>query len=195
MRLIIQHRFILVLLFLSMLSGCVQDYVLSRPIIKQNPYWEIVEGCGYEHCGPMVDFLSSSDIRIRIEARYNYTREKIFVIEASFLDTDFYTLTSPKSDEYEFDSSAVMVKLGNGTVLKPKGFTCSYTRWDLEYLRSAPPLSGSIPISENHCFLLFFDYPTPSVEEEFTMNLDGLKRNGEAVEVPTVYFKKGISRY
>ncbi|MBI4825122.1 MAG: hypothetical protein HY807_01680 [Nitrospirae bacterium] len=181
-------RLILVLLFIAMLSGCIRrDHIISRPIINFNPNWTMVEECGYEGCLPMVDFLTSKDMKIRIQSFNHMENIGLFLVTVDFF--------SKNNSEFSFNHSDVIVKLGDGTVLKPKGFTCSYTRWDLEYLRSAPPLSGSIPISENNCFLLFFDYPSPSVEEEFEMNLDGLKRNGEAVEVPTVYFKKGISRY
>lgn len=178
----------------TLLQGCIpQDHIISRPTIEKNPEWEMVESCGYEGCRPMVDFLSATDIRIRMEA-FNHEQE-IFVIRVSFVGTDFYTLKSPQLDEYDYDPSAVTVKLSNDTVLKPKGFMCSYTKWDKQYLQSASAIDGSIPVKKNSCFLLFFDYPPPSVEEEFTMDLNGLKRNGNSVEIPTVFFKKGISRY
>jgi hypothetical protein len=151
----------------------------------------MLESCGYEGCTPMVDFLSAKDIRIRIEAFNHIKNPNLFLIRVGFVGKDFYTL---KSDEYEFEPSAVTVKLSNGTVLKPKGFTCSYTRWDKQYLQSAPAIERAMTMKRNSCFLLFFDYPPLSVEEEFTMNIYGLKRLGQPESIPTVYFRKAISR-
>lgn len=179
--------------FIGLLQGCIpQDHIISRPTIEKSPDWEMVESCECEGCLPMVDFLSAGDIRIRIQAFNHMKSPNLFLITVGFLGKDFYEL---KSDEYEFDSSAVTVKLSNGMVLKPKGFTCSYTKWDKQYLRSASAIEGAMPIQKNSCFLLFFDYPPPSVEEEFVLNLKGLKRKGKTVEVPIVLFKKGTSRY
>ena len=134
--------------------GCIaKDHIISRPTIKTNSDWQMVESCGYEGCRPMVDFLSTKDIRIRIEA-FNYMKSpNLFLITISFFGEDFYTLKSPKSDEYEFNPSDVTVKLNNGKVLKPKGFTCSYTRWDKRYLQSASPIEGAMTIKQNNCFL------------------------------------------
>lgn len=154
----------------------------------------MVESCGYEGCRPMVDFLSSNDIRIRIEA-LNHRIEKIFAIDVWFLGKDFYTLRSPQVDEYEFEPSAVTARLKSGIVLKPKPFTCSYTKWDKQYLQSAPAIKGTVPLKKNDCFRLFFDYPPPSVEEDFTMELNGLKKLGQPVSIPTIYFRKAISRW
>ncbi|MFZ3116257.1 MAG: hypothetical protein WA133_14375 [Syntrophales bacterium] len=175
-----------------LLHGCARDHIISRPTIEKNPQWEMVESCGYEGCTPMVDFLSSKDIRIRIEAFNHVRNPNLFVIGVGFFGLDYYDL---KSDEFTFDLSLISAKLSNGMILKPKVFTCSYTIWDLNHMRSKPSLGGQIRIVDNSCFTLFFDYSPPSVEEEFIMNLGGLKRKGQPAEVPMVIFKKGVSRY
>jgi hypothetical protein len=184
---------LLVMVLSITLQRCASDHIISRPTIEKNPDWQMVESCGYEGCTPKVDFLSSNDIRIRIEAFNSGIRPPLFVIKVEFVGIDFFSF---KSSQFTFDSSAVTVKLADGKILKPKVFTCSYTIWDLQRMRSKPSLMGQLPIvGDNSCFILFFDYPPPSVDEEFLLNLDGLKRGGQYIEVPAIFFRKGISRY
>jgi len=169
--------------------GCfAKDHWVSRPIIAANPDWQMVESCGYQGCLPMVDFLSSKNIRIRIDV-LDYQRVKELTITIRFMGKDFGALKSPLLDEYTFEPSAVTVQLKNGMVLKPNGFKCSYAKEDQQLIE------GAMPLTRNDCFRLVFDYPPPSVEEEFTMNLGILKRLGQPVSIPTVYFRKAISRW
>jgi len=193
MRRVFSMRYLSFMFSIVMLHGCARDHIISRPTIEKDPDWKMVESCGYEGCTPMVDFLSTRDIRIKIEAFDRGIKPQLFVILIAFVGSDFFYL---KSKEFSFDPSAVTVGLISGKTLKPKVFTCSYTIWDLQHMRSKPSLSGQIPITnDNSCFVLFFDYPPPPVEEIFTMHIEGLKKKGIPINIPTVIFKKGISRY
>jgi len=97
-------------------------------------------------------------------------------------------------NKYEFNPSNVMVHF-NAETLKAKGFTCSNTIWDRHYLRSNPPLQGSMPIQEGDCFLLFFDLPVRQVEEQFVMNIDeALTANAKSIGVPLIHFRKNVGK-
>ena len=178
--------------FSVLIQGCAKDHVVSRPTIENNPNWEMVENCGYEGCTPMVDFLSAKDIRIRIESFNHLLRPNLFVLRVMFVGTDYDEL---KSDQYKFNTSDTSMTLMDGTILTPKVFTCSHTIWDKNYLQSTPSMKGRIRLSDNNCFLLYFDSPPPTVNEEFTMAINGLTKSGQHVDIPDITFKNGISRW
>ena len=88
--------------------------------------------------------------------------------------------------------SYLTVKLGHGEVLKPKVFTCSYTIWDLDYLRTMPSLLGKVPVN-NSCYLLFFDHSPPAKNDEAEMNLNvALSSIGKRMDIPLIYFRKNV---
>jgi len=164
--------------------GCAR---VSRPTsiasIQDNEYWKIVEGCGYENCYPLVDYLLGNGLQIRIEP--SPEEKELFIIRLNFLSTT--------NSELVFNPTAVKVKHSN-KVLIPKPFTCSYTMWDKKYLRDAMPLTGKIPISKNSCFLLYFDVLPPSIEDTFSIDIHGLYYGNQEVIIPEVVFNKGVRR-
>lgn len=171
--------------FFSFGTGCAARQKEIRAYIEENPIWKMVENCGYENCLPMVDFLTGKDISTRLEF-FKDQRNQFFVVH-----TEFTTV----QDKFEFNPSAVKIKLSNGETLKPKGFTCSQTVFDLHYLRSNPSLQGPMHVREGDCFLLFFDRPVPQVEEELVMNIDeALTANGRSIDVPLIYFRKNVAK-
>lgn len=146
------------------------------------PGWQMVEKCGYQGCNPVVDFLTSKDMTIRIECDNDWKTKKYFIIR-TFFDSI--------SKQVEYNPSTVTVKFKNGTVLKPKAFTCSFTEWDLNYLRSQPSLQEQVSVSKDSCYLLFFDHPALAKGEEIEMNMNNaLSSNGKSLDIPLVYFKK-----
>lgn len=175
---------ILLLWSLGLIQGCTRS-IRSRALISDKSNWTIIEKCGYESCAKLVDFLVGTDLTIRVEP-YNdlphTIRNDIFVIQVWFF---------PKNkNEIAFDPSSPTVRLSDHKVLKPKGLPCSRTVMDLSHLRSAKGFNGSIPIATNACFYLFFDSRPPTVDEKFLLKLDGIKRRGEAVDVPDILFQK-----
>ena len=180
------RRILKFLLLLGSLHGCIRtDHVISRPTIRDYSGWKMIENCGYEHCDPLVDFLTTEDVSIRIES-LNDAPRTIFVIRVLFI---------PKNrNEVAFNPSVVSVKRADGRTLAAKGLPCR-TIFDISHLRSARPITGPVQIDKLDCFYLFFDSPPPSVEEEFTLKLAGVIRKGQALEVPDIIFRKGISRW
>jgi hypothetical protein len=137
--------------------------------------------CGYEGCGSLVDYLVGNDMSIRIEA---YNDIGIFLIRVYFL--------YPNKDALRFSPSSATVEVGDRQIIRAKGFQCAHTIMEEDNLRSAPPLIGSVDITDNACFLLFFDAPAPSVEEQFILRLQGVTRSGRKVDVPELFFRKGL---
>jgi len=92
-----------------------------------------------------------------------------------------------------FDPSRVMVKLGNGNLLRAKSLACSNvsTKDDVASLRSHSPIGERISLKENHCFCLFFDYPDSSLGEDTLLDMnDSFILQGNPVDVPPVVFRK-----
>jgi hypothetical protein len=172
--------------FVTVLS-CSASQKEIRAYIEPNPHWKIIEVCGYEHCDPMIDILKGKDVAFRVEFDRGNDGE-FFIIQTIFTSVN---------NQFEFNPSNVMVKFKNEEILKPKGFTCSRTIWDLQYLRSNTSLRGPIPIKEGDCFVLFFDRPIPQVqvEEELVMNLgEALLENDRSIGVPLIHFRKSVGK-
>ncbi len=173
-------------LSLVLLAGCRQPRAFSEAAISQDYDWEMVKESGY---GPpssiMVDVLKGKDIRIRIEAFNGILVNNVFIIKLILFPSGSQT-------GYSFDPSLASVRLANGRLVRAKGLRCAYTMHNLNYLRSATPVVGSIPIQKYECFKLFFDTVPPSVEENFGLFINGLTRDGRPVSVPYVQFSKAM---
>lgn len=92
-----------------------------------------------------------------------------------------------------FDPSRVMVRLGNGIVLRAKGLACSDVSMkdDVASLRSRSPISEPVFLKENDCYDLFFDHPGSSLSEEIVLDMnDSFALQGNPVDVPPVVFRK-----
>lgn len=199
-------RFKILLLFLFFTIGCItRTQYVSRPAIMPDEDWKI-SGC--ENCYPAADSLVGKDIEIRVEMSNEDDKSNIFLIKAYFQTKD--------KELFAFDYSKVRVKLSNGEIHAPKGFTCSYGINDLnfyrnpdEYIKTQPQdiqkvmskrlditNKGPIPLKTNACFALFFDHKPPLVSEEFIMNFhDSLTKSGQVIDIPELYFRKGKIKY
>ncbi len=152
-----------------------------RAYADDSSTWKMVEHCGYENCEPIVDFLTSEDLAIRLEFDNDDRTQHFFGIRTSFV---------PISAQYEFNPSTITVKLKNGEVLKPRAFTCAYTIWDLNYLRTTQSLQGSLPVKLNTCYLLFFDHEQLSFTDDADMSInDAITSNGVSLGIPLIHFR------
>ena len=150
----------------------------SVATIRENNDWKIIEDCGYENCYPLVDFITSKDLQVRIEA-HNKTNKDFFIITIAF--------QGDTKDEYEVDPYGFSLRFKNEKLI-PKAFTCSYTIWNRQYLMNTDPLVGIISIKENSCYLLFFDRPPPPVEDNFSFCIEGLYKQGNREFFPEIIF-------
>jgi len=176
------HRAALVLVCLGMLCACTAaEQTVSRPTIASGTDWK-VEHCAGRLCPRAEDVLVANDLRVRIETSVG-TSSGIFRITVDFLS---------KSDEFEFDPSAVTVTLSGGKTLHATGLSCSRKRSDLDAKGSVAPSKGPSQAREVLCFHLLFASPPPAVTEEFVMRLDGITRKGVAVRVPDIVFRPHV---
>lgn len=193
----------------SFILSCSAPQKEVRAYIEENPNWKMVEACGYESCGPKVDYLTGKDIEIRVEFDRGNKNDHFDVhVWFRFVKNDF-----------EFDPSNVHFELGKGETLTPKVFRCRFTDKErkyllslrseretanklyLDFLRSRPSLQGPIFLKKSvkddtdDCFWFFFDQPAPSLEEEVTMNFNkALALNSQPIDVPLVHFRKNVGK-
>ncbi|PKN38870.1 MAG: hypothetical protein CVU62_01325 [Deltaproteobacteria bacterium HGW-Deltaproteobacteria-2] len=185
-----------VVIFLCSLSGC---FHFARPTsvakIEPNPDWHIEEKCGYEGCAKIVDFLVGKDVTVRVEAQNDYVRDNIFTIKVAFE-------TSEKST-YIYTPSANILTLPNGKTVSSKDFPCRYTIYSLATFESYNNLKERAPLKDppykgkrGDCFILYFNVqpPPPSVEENFTLDIGSLEKDGKLIKIPRIHFSKGMRR-
>jgi hypothetical protein len=160
----------------------------SRVSIDDRPGWTVVQKCGSGACYPSNDYLVAKDITIRVDARNHipqYIERDIFVIAVLFPDG--------KTQNIEFDPSLSTAELQRRRLFHAKGVACGGTTvLDRSYVLSAPAVSGYQRITRaKYCFFLFFDTSPPSVKEVFVLNLKGVRRHGQIVDVPRIVFRPG----
>lgn len=167
------------------LLGCVsssQSTVRMRAYIQSNNQgWEIVQ----RKVGGIleIDGLKSDRVTIWLDL-FRGRDGQFFQIMCEFKDF---------RGNAAFDPSRIMVRLGNGDVLRAKGLACSNVSMkdDVASLRSRSPIGERISLKENNCFFLFFDYPSSSPGEEIVLDMnDSLTLQGNPVDVPPVVFRK-----
>jgi hypothetical protein len=169
----------IVAITLILLASCGPKQLRSIGSIPDNPTWHLESHCGYEGCGAIVDFLINNDLKIRVEP-YNRQKSDIFLVQISF--------ERVTGEAFEFQPDRVTITLGDKT-FSPKPFRCAYTIGSRDYLEAHPGLSGRIRLTNERCFLLYYDMPTPSIEETFLIKIEGLFKNGTPVEIPEITFE------
>ncbi len=167
------------------LLGCAsssQSTVRMRAYIQNNNQrWETVQ----RRVGGILEIDGLKSDRVTIWLDLSRGRDgQFFRIMLEFKDV---------RGNATFDPSRVMVKLGNGDVLRAKGLACSNASMkdDVASLRSRSPIGERISLKENDCFCLFFDYSGSSLGEEIMLGMnDSFVLQGNPVDVPPVVFRK-----
>jgi hypothetical protein len=93
--------------------------------------------------------------------------------------------------------SRIIVRLASGTELKAKGIACPKVAEmnDLLLLRSSSPLEEPVLLKKDDHYCLFFDHPTPPMDEEIVMYMsDSLASKDSGPDVPPVFFRKTEER-
>jgi hypothetical protein len=100
-----------------------------------------------------------------------------------------------------YSPSTSIVTLQKGKTIVSKDFPCSYTIYSLEtfksnnYLKEQLSLKGDVYKGVRHdCFISYFDVQPPTIEDNFTLDLSSLERNGELIKIPRIHFSKGMRR-
>lgn len=169
---------------LLLIQGCSTGIIGSHlPSIEQNSSWRIIEVCGYEPCRP-VAALKGEGIIIKIESQAGTIEEKVFTVKLNF--------SSKVYGQYEFNPSLSIVKLSNNRVISAKGTKCNLPHMIHHYknaLRNAEAIKSPQLLGDYNCYTLFFETDPPSQVEEFVLEIKGLTRQGDKVNVPNIYFK------
>ncbi len=179
------------LFFCNLLTSCYNwPEEVNVASIAASTDWRIEQRCGYEGCGPLVDFLISNDLQVRVEPN-NSNKEGICTIAVTFI--------TPEKSKYTFTPSGSSLKLANGKSVISHDFTCSHAIYSTiafksdNYLKVPITLNGDVNKGWRYdCFILYFDTTPPQIGELYTLNLDGLKKDGEQVAIPLLHFSKGL---
>lgn len=177
-----KYSILILVMFVScliFLQSCRKINTGYKPSIEENINWKIEKECGYKNCYPKVDVLSSNEIKIRIEA---FDKKEYLLVRIIFL-----SLT--RQSRFNLNPSKVAMRLGNKKNIKAKGFSCAYTIWDIQHLRKSPPVDQLTLIDEHECFLFFFDIFPPSIEEGFSLDINGLLKDNISLNVPNIHFR------
>lgn len=174
-----------------LLASCYhRPEAVSVASIAPSTEWRVEPNCGYEGCYPLVDFLVSKDLKVRVEPR-NSKREGICTVAVTFI--------TPESASYTFTPSDSILNFENGRSKTSHDFTCSYTIYSKDSFNSDNYLKKSINLKgychkgwRYDCFILYFDTMPPETEDSFSLDIRGLEKDGVAVVLPRVYFSKGM---
>lgn len=162
----------------------VEDHVVLRASIRKNSEWVIEQRCGYQ-CAPLVDFLISKHIAIRLEPPSLTKPSRFSVLVELLLD---------RRDRYLLDTRMLGVRISDGADMKPKAESCDGPA-SPNYKKG---FEGVVPLDDEHnanCFVLVIDAAPPSIDQTFTLRINGLARMGMPIDVPEITFAKGISRW
>ena len=180
------------------LGGCAKEAFLTRPTIAPDLEWRIEEACGYQGCAsPPVDILVGRYFKIRLESQSS-EKPPLFLISAWFLLDPNVAI--------EIDPSLTRVVLSDNRVLQAKGYICSGTIFERDYKIRVPPIRSTIvltakgnkeiaPYANDPCIYFVFDSPPPNVHSEFKFIINGVRVNGELVNVPVITFRPVLTRY
>ncbi len=180
--------------------GCSKQQVIySKPSMQFNSGWRWYEACGYQ-CKPMVDYFEGEGISIRVES-FNY--EEIFTIYLVFV--------AKHAENVTINPEAIRVKLADGRIIPSKSKRAGYTKEEykmledldrnyIAYRRAAPPVVSDLSLDtpwwpDKHAIAIssFFDVsPPPHPSEEFELHINGLKKNGQKVDVPVIKFGPAV---
>jgi|GEM_PF-4578374 len=178
---------LLLVTFGLLAQSCVpkmRDVREYRAFMEPDPNWGMDKRCDDMYCHLIIDFFVSKDMEFGVKFRKDM-EQQFFTVRVDFESV---------RNLFQFSPSKVTVRLSNGQVLKAKAFTCAYTIRDIDYLRSHPSLPDGIPLKGSRasdCFLLFFDYPGPPIEDELTIEMnEALTSNGMPTGIPLIHFRK-----
>lgn len=182
---------VLCLVCCSLFAGCAhRPEAVSAASIPRSTAWRMETACGSEHCYPLVDSLVSQDLRIKLESRFSY-KKGISVINVTFI--------TEENSKYTYNPSKSILTVPNGTAMPSHDFTCSNTEYNIwafttaNYLKEPINLHGDVHDHWRHdCVMLFFDIYPPGVEDDFTLKISGLLKDGEVVDIPAIGFSKSV---
>ncbi len=168
-----------------LLQGCHVPQKEFRAEIGNTSKWKMVEKCGYEHCYPMVDFLTSNEVTMRLELARDDKR-RFFVIQAC---------PTSENKGIELIPSNITARINAGPILTPKVFGSENFRWDLRYLQNQSSLLGIFPVTATpSCYWLFFEkQPITENDRIEVIFTEAITLEGKAIDTPTVEFKKPAS--
>jgi len=131
--------------------------------------------------------LIKDDLTINVEANNGITKSDIFTIQL--------TVWSDEKEKYSFEPYLSFVTLMDGATINAKCFPCSYTPYDLSTFRSDHQvINKPVKISENFCYYLFFDCQPPSIDDKYTLKVNGLTKDNIPIDIPELSFSKGERR-
>jgi hypothetical protein len=152
-------------------------------ILDNESNWKIEKGM---YLGRIkTDFLTNNLMKIRLSFMSN-DGDDYFKIKIQFTDV---------SNKINFKPSIIKVTFNNEKTIYANGIECSSVRPYAGPQDNQKPstLENGNSISKGSCYHLFFNHPTPPIEEDIIIYLDdSLTLNGDKLNIPPIYFRKTI---
>lgn len=189
----LRNYFYLSIIIVLTASGCSIPVKEIRAFIDEDPDWKIVERCGFEHCYPIVDYLTGKELIVRLEV--NNEEDNFYTIYIQFRDLANVPLNTKTKRSLEFQPSKLIALLD---AKKPLNFELYkslnyYMKNKQIVVTSFPP--GPISLETDYFIGLLFRSPYPAEAKEITLNMnDALTSNGVPIRIPIIHFRKFSSK-
>jgi hypothetical protein len=122
---------------------------------------------------------------------------KVFKVSIVFGESGKYWHNAPRG--LEFNPSKTQLKLANGQIILPSGFTNPQSHNCIlssrETSRFYVDMDKWIVIpdgNKENCIDLIYSIPPPHPKENFDITIFGLRKERQDIDVPTIHFKEGI---
>jgi hypothetical protein len=131
----------------------------------------------------------SNDLKVRVEPS-NSKMKNICYVSVTFI--------TPENAKYTFVPSSSKLNLKSGISVTSRDFTLFKIYSDDrinsdDFLTSAIKLNGFVDKGWRYDGLtLYFNMSCPKVDDSFSLDINGLERDGKPIVIPQIQFSKGI---
>lgn len=210
-----RHLLALVLFGSNTIAGCVYKYqIISEPYIEAATEWKLTRWTWGQTLHAV---LYSSKLSLAVYPHnegkavgimlfpipgiplpYGEPADrKLFKVSIMFGESLEFRSNVPPN--LEFNPSKTQLKLANGQIILPSGFSNPKSDNCILYTGEVVKFYNDtdqwIAIPEGHkknCIDLLYNISPPSPKENFTITISGLRKERQDVIVPTIHFKEGL---
>ena len=189
--------------WINFLVGCATWISYSKPSIMDDGAWQL--SFSENRFEGVLEF---NDLQLSIDPHNDGKSSALMIApfpvplgsygsvqESKIFEVDITII--PGSQMHTFNPLMVSLSL-KGKRYLPMGY--AYLEEQICFERGADPVKASliahklnndIVLGEYNCFILQFDADSPDTKERFSIEVNGIKRDGGCVTVPEVYFSAG----
>lgn len=191
MRFELKFNFLITLTFSIFISGCCSLQPDSVPIMEASSKWELQLSCDFSSGCREIDVLKNDQITLLIDLNKSTIKNDIFTMSIMFL--------TPETETFSYNPNMTHLKIYSEKI-SSFGFPCSNTIYGIETFKSGTQINDDVALNgyvherqkvRYTCFILYFDSPPPKLNDQFSIQIGGLKKNGTTVDIPILKYSKG----